>query len=102
MNLLSGHECKVEAGVHQYPFSFQLPNQLPTSFEGQYGNVRYYVQAKADRPWAFDYKFKAGFTVNAFVDLNQIPDAAVSFPSSVYITYNAFVINLGFSWCFTA
>lgn len=80
MKLLSGQESKFGAGYYEYPFSFQLPHQLPTSFEGQHGNVRYFVRAKAERPWAFDYEFKAGFSVNTFVDLNQIPAAAVSFP----------------------
>jgi hypothetical protein len=40
--------------------------------------VRFYVRAKVDRPWKFDYEFKRGFTVNAIVDLNRIDQAAVS------------------------
>jgi hypothetical protein len=37
---------KLEAGHHIFPFTFILPNHLPSSFEGQYGHVRYYVQVK--------------------------------------------------------
>nr|CAG4641027.1 EOG090X09LQ [Eulimnadia texana] len=64
---------EIEAGEYRFPFQFLLPLQLPPSFEGIHGNVRYIVKAKMDRPWAFDYEFKKAFTVNAIVDLNLNP-----------------------------
>jgi hypothetical protein len=34
----------LQAGQHTFPFSFILPHNLPSSFEGQFGHVRYYVK----------------------------------------------------------
>ncbi len=57
-------------GQHEYPFTFHLPQNLPTSFEGQYGYVRYSAKANIDRPWKFDHDTKSAFTVICQYDLN--------------------------------
>ena len=67
-------------GHTTYPFQFQLPPNLPSSFEDAHGNVRYCVEVKVDRPWKFDYKAKRPFTVNAVYDLNLEPRARVRVP----------------------
>jgi len=41
----------LEAGNHSLPFNVILPPQLPTSFEHQFGKVRYSIQATIDIPW---------------------------------------------------
>ncbi|EFO91374.1 hypothetical protein CRE_11670 [Caenorhabditis remanei] len=41
-------------GKYEWPFSYLLPNDIPPSFEGKYGYVRYSVTAEVDRPWRFD------------------------------------------------
>ncbi|XP_069691686.1 arrestin domain-containing protein 17-like [Periplaneta americana] len=61
------------AGQHCYQFSMMLPNNLPSSFEGNYGYIRYTVKATLDRPWKFDHEVKAAFTVLSQVDLNLDP-----------------------------
>ena len=33
------------AGEHYLPFSFSLPPNLPPSFEGDYGYIRYWAKA---------------------------------------------------------
>ena len=66
------------AGNFQYPFSFQLPPTLPSSFEGEHGNVRYFIKGTIDRPWRFDHTCKTMFTVVANFDLNQLPQLIVS------------------------
>uniref|UniRef100_A0A1I7WSV5 Arrestin_N domain-containing protein n=1 Tax=Heterorhabditis bacteriophora TaxID=37862 RepID=A0A1I7WSV5_HETBA len=33
------------AGVHEVPFSYTLPKSLPTSFEGEFGHIRYTCRA---------------------------------------------------------
>ena len=71
------------AGNYQYPFSFQLPANLPSSFEGAHGNVRYFIKATVDRPWKFDHHCKALFTVVSSFDLNQMPQLIVSIKYSV-------------------
>ncbi|KAK5639659.1 hypothetical protein RI129_012151 [Pyrocoelia pectoralis] len=61
------------AGKHSYPFSYILPPQLPSSFEGTYGHVRYSIKGTVDRPWKFDYEAKIGLNVISPLDLNFIP-----------------------------
>ncbi len=34
----------LQAGQHTFPFSFILTHNLPSSFEGQFGHVRYCVK----------------------------------------------------------
>ncbi|XP_061179230.1 arrestin domain-containing protein 3-like [Saccostrea echinata] len=65
-------------GQHVYPFSFQLPPNLPSSFEGGIGYVRYTIKGTIDKPWKFDHTTKRPFTVIASLDLNSQPTAARS------------------------
>jgi hypothetical protein len=59
------------AGDHSYPFSFIIPQQnLPSSYEGQHGHVRYWLKVIIDRPWRFDVTTKAAFSMIEFVDIN--------------------------------
>lgn len=67
----SGPEIKLEAGEHSYPFSCVLPPTLPSSFEGEFGHVRYTIKVTLDRPWKFDQDTKMAFTVISPLDLNQ-------------------------------
>ena len=66
------------AGEHYLPFSFSLPPNLPPSFEGDYGYIRYWAKATIDRPWKFDHHTKRAFSVISCLDLNQEPTAPVS------------------------
>lgn len=60
----------IPAGHHRYPFKFQLPHNIPSSFEHHYGYVRYTVKGVIDRPWRFDHECKAAFTIISILDLN--------------------------------
>ncbi len=75
---MSGDNPVLPAGRYQYPFQFQLPSSLPSSFEGAHGNVRHYLKATIDKPWKFDHSTKRQITIISIVDLNQMPNAAVS------------------------
>ncbi len=44
-------ELFLEAGSHSLPFNVILPQQLPTSFESYFGNIRYLIRATIDIPW---------------------------------------------------
>uniref|UniRef100_A0A8D0BP17 Arrestin domain containing 2 n=1 Tax=Salvator merianae TaxID=96440 RepID=A0A8D0BP17_SALMN len=65
-----GEALVLQAGRHEFPFSFQLPETLATSFEGKHGSVRYWVKAKLRRPWAMVRKAKTEFTVITPIDIN--------------------------------
>ncbi|CAM4732610.1 unnamed protein product [Leuciscus chuanchicus] len=67
----NGELTVLPAGRHEYPFSFQLPEEtLVTSFEGKHGSIRYWVKVKLHRPWATVKKIKKEFTVIEPIDIN--------------------------------
>jgi len=41
---------EIPAGQHNYPFTFQLPPNIPSSFESAHGSVRYTLTATLSRP----------------------------------------------------
>lgn len=67
------------AGVHNYPFEFDLPHDLPGSFDGRWGQVRYGVKVTLVRPWKFDIEREKDFTLRCVIDLNDEPELAVSY-----------------------
>lgn len=62
---------EIPAGLHTYKFACALPAQLPTSFEGTYGQIRYTMNVVLERPWKFDQTYKVAFTVLKELDLNM-------------------------------
>ena len=51
---------------------------MPTSVEGRYGYVRYWLKGIVDRRWRNDITTKAAFTMLEYVDINT-PLLLVSF-----------------------
>lgn len=41
-------ETELPPGAHTYPFTCSLPPQLPSSFEGEFGFVRYTIKVTLD------------------------------------------------------
>ena len=78
IELTDGESFRLPAGDHQYPFSFQLPIELPSSFEGEFGYVSYTIKVLVNRPWHFDYETKVAISVNSIHDLNTASLANVS------------------------
>ncbi|KAK6180221.1 hypothetical protein SNE40_012413 [Patella caerulea] len=70
-----GADPVLQAGRYVYPFSFQLPTGIPSSYESEVGQIRYSVTGVIDRPWWLDDKTKKAFTIIHPVDLNQEPMA---------------------------
>ncbi|XP_076978268.1 arrestin domain-containing protein 2 [Tamandua tetradactyla] len=66
----TGEATTLPPGRHEFPFSFQLPPTLVTSFEGKHGSVRYCVKATLHRPWAPARHASTAFTVIEPVDVN--------------------------------
>ena len=73
----NGDKTELKVGNHEFPFSFTLPKDIPSTFEGSHGNVRYYAEAVIDLEWRFDHNVMCPFTVVAQVDLNLDPEAKV-------------------------
>lgn len=63
----------ISLGDHVHQFRFQIPPAaLPTSFEGDYGFIRYYIEGVVERPWSKDNILsKKVFTVWEYVDCNN-------------------------------
>lgn len=69
----SQRQATLPEGSHTFPFRYSLPNSCPTSFEGEFGSVRYVCRAFIDIPWKTDYVAKRAFTVVRTYDLNAPP-----------------------------
>ncbi|XP_061183522.1 arrestin domain-containing protein 3-like [Saccostrea echinata] len=69
----------LEAGDHVYPFVIPLSTtgELPSSFEGRKGYVRYTLQGQITRPWKADENIVLPFTVINHLDLNAFPDSVM-------------------------
>lgn len=68
----------VPKGIHTYDFSCQLPSNLPTSFEGTYGCIRYKATVTLNIPIWPDKSFVEGFTIIKCFNLNDCsPDLRV-------------------------
>ncbi|XP_071108217.1 arrestin domain-containing protein 3-like isoform X1 [Haliotis cracherodii] len=65
-----GDNPSLPAGRYTYPFRYQLPAGLPSSFEGSVGRIRYCLSGIIDKPWKFDHTTKRAFTVVNLLDLN--------------------------------
>lgn len=65
------------AGEHTFPFSFVLPEKIPSSFESPQGYIRYSITAYIDGPEFDLVTVKTMFTVNAVYDLNKVHRAKV-------------------------
>jgi len=44
--LTNAKETIITRGVHRIPFTFQLPNYSPNSFEGTFGHIRYWIESE--------------------------------------------------------
>lgn len=44
MGSVNAGDTELPAGVHSFPFTCALPPQLPSSFEGEFGYVRYTIK----------------------------------------------------------
>ncbi|CRK99588.1 CLUMA_CG012900, isoform A [Clunio marinus] len=73
---INASETELPAGAHAFPFTCALPPTLPSSFEGEFGHIRYTIKVTLDRPWKFDQDTKMAFTVISPVDLNLMEAAA--------------------------
>ena len=67
-----GNDLYIEVGEYSYPFQLELPSDLPTSFEHEYGQIHYSINATIDIPCAFDKHSVKSFSVINVSDLNLL------------------------------
>ena len=71
---------EIPEGRHVYPFKFQLPDNLPASFEGKHKcYIRYCITGTMEKPWKKDKEITEIFTVASTLDLNNEGKAKVSY-----------------------
>ncbi len=56
--------ARIEPGEHQYPFKIRLPAEIPGSYQGIHGRVKYQCHAKTEVSWAFDLKSSISINVS--------------------------------------
>ncbi|XP_064616922.1 arrestin domain-containing protein 3-like [Liolophura sinensis] len=60
----------LQCGQHKFDFEYRLLPDLPSSFEGEYGYVRFSIKCVISKPWKYDHSTKAAFTVLSKLNLN--------------------------------
>lgn len=67
----------LKEGPHCFDFRFTIPESVPSSFEGEFGWVRYSLECRIEKPWKSDYLLKDNFQVMNHLDLNLVKEAEV-------------------------
>lgn len=67
-----GPRLLVSVGRHSYPFTIQLPENLPSSFRGDYGYLSYTANAVLERPLLSQIVVSKEFTIVSIVNLHTI------------------------------
>ncbi|KAJ8967573.1 hypothetical protein NQ314_002772 [Rhamnusium bicolor] len=64
----------VGPGRLEYPFNFVLPKNMPGSYNGKYGWIKFTIKATVDRPFKSDYEDVKEFVVVSPIDFNEMKD----------------------------
>jgi hypothetical protein len=71
----------IKPGRNSYPFEIPLPSGIPSSFEGEHGSVKYFLEATMKHSeGGFDHTFRTLFYVKGILDLNSDPQAQLEKP----------------------
>ncbi|KAK7115092.1 hypothetical protein V1264_001031 [Littorina saxatilis] len=70
---VDGPNHTLTVGQHKWNFAFRLPaERLPSSFEGEYGAIRWFLKVEVDKPFpSINNKWFRAFTVLSALDLNE-------------------------------
>lgn len=70
-----GETLEIPSGSYVYKFACHLPPNIPYSCDGEFGSIKYKIDAKLDIPWIIcDLQEKINFTIVRIEDLNNIPE----------------------------
>lgn len=63
----------IKKGVHEIPFTFQLPNDLPNSFKGSIGHIRYWIEAEIEKSLlSFNHETQTNIFISSSLKANMI------------------------------
>lgn len=68
--ILPGPSFALPEGMTTYEFSFNLKSELPSSFSGGCGKIKYKMEFVVDKPWKFDEKQMIVLNIIQTVNLN--------------------------------
>ncbi|KAJ0019327.1 hypothetical protein NQD34_006896 [Periophthalmus magnuspinnatus] len=97
----------VAQGSTVYPFTFQIPAQdLPQSFNGTWGKIKYTLEANLARPMRLDSKARAEFNLGSkntpihsmhlMAPQHGVTDKKLNFFNSGYVTMDVKIDKTGF------
>lgn len=85
----------IKTGSHRFPFAITLPLTLPSSFQGEHGNVIYSLKCKVDRPWKVDNKVQLMLSIVSLLDLNYQPTAMMPITATNTKTFGCLMCKSG-------
>lgn len=68
--LFAGPSFALPEGMTSYEFSFNLKSEIPSSFSGGSGKIKYKMEFVVDIPWKFDKKQTIVLNIVQTVNLN--------------------------------
>lgn len=73
-------KLNLKEGEHVYPFRFTLPDNLPSTFEDEYGSIQYIAKVVINIPWDMKQGKEIVFEVISPLNLNEESSLTVSIP----------------------
>lgn len=67
----SGTDTCLSVKTHRFPFQFKLPAQLPASFEGEFGSIRYTIRVIIEIPFQLNRELVESITILRIIDSND-------------------------------
>lgn len=87
-------------GHNGFQFSFQLPQEIPSSFESEFGNIRYKVLVTVIKQFGPKVELEKSFTVLSPVNLNLLPEAKEKTEREEEERFGLICFRTLFFWCF--
>lgn len=73
-------------GTTSYNFTFELKTDLPSTFSGDYGKIKYNMEFVVDKPW-FNETRRIDLIIKRTLNLNYVPDTRKSFENQLTKNY---------------
>lgn len=64
-------ESRLATGAHEFPFQFEIPTRAPSSYEGEYGFIRYTITILVALPKKQNKEFEKRIYILRLTDLKD-------------------------------